>query len=102
MDYESNPLNLVSKLKMAASVDSIEIFNNLATKIGNLKVVRTEGDWDIFSRTLDELNSINYRYTVVTSPIVCKIEIITPFFQQNILESCVISEPMLQFYPYRR
>ncbi|KAJ8953878.1 hypothetical protein NQ318_019118 [Aromia moschata] len=53
---------------MAGSVDSAEIFSNVSFKIGNLLFGRTEEDRAILSKALDELNSINYRYTVVTNP----------------------------------
>ncbi|CAG9838730.1 unnamed protein product [Diabrotica balteata] len=53
---------------MAANVDSSEIFNKLSSKITNLLHGRTEGDRSILSKTLDDLNSLNYRYTVVTNP----------------------------------
>ncbi|KAJ8916078.1 hypothetical protein NQ315_004444, partial [Exocentrus adspersus] len=53
---------------MAVNVDSTEIFSNLSSKIGNLLFGRREGDWTLLSNTLDELNSINYRYTVVRNP----------------------------------
>lgn len=62
---------------MAVSVDSTEIFSNLSSKIGNLLFGRTEGDWNILSKTLDELNSINYRYIVVTSPTVSGVQNLT-------------------------
>ncbi|CAG9863491.1 unnamed protein product [Phyllotreta striolata] len=53
---------------MAASVDSCEIFNNVSSQIVNLLHGRTDSDRNILSRALDELNSLNYRYAIVTNP----------------------------------
>ncbi|VEN58082.1 unnamed protein product [Callosobruchus maculatus] len=53
---------------MAAFSDNSEIFSNLSSKIINLFLRRTEGNQDIISKTLDDLNSLNYRYPIITNP----------------------------------
>jgi hypothetical protein len=55
---------------MAASNDICEIFNTLSAKITQLLFGRTKNDRGVINKTLDELNSINYKYTVVTNPTV--------------------------------
>ncbi|CAG9812627.1 unnamed protein product [Phaedon cochleariae] len=52
---------------MAAVVDNSINFSNISSKIGNLLFGRTEGDRKNLSKYLDELNSINYRYPVVSN-----------------------------------
>ncbi|CAH2014448.1 unnamed protein product [Acanthoscelides obtectus] len=52
---------------MAASFDNSEIFSNLSSKIINLFLRRTEGNQDLISKTLDDLNSLNYRYPIITN-----------------------------------
>nr|CAI5828887.1 unnamed protein product [Callosobruchus analis] len=47
---------------MAALSDNSEIFSNLSSKIINLFLRRTEGNQDIISKTLDDLNSLNYSF----------------------------------------
>jgi hypothetical protein len=53
---------------MAASNDTCEIFNTLSAKITQLLFGRTKNDRGVINKTLGELNSINYKYTVVTNP----------------------------------
>ncbi|RZC35907.1 HEAT repeat-containing protein 6 [Asbolus verrucosus] len=53
---------------MAARNDSPELFNNLSSKITQLLYGRTKNDRSIINKTLDELNSFNYKYAIVTNP----------------------------------
>lgn len=46
-------------------MDVPEVFDHLSSKIGQLLFGRTEGDRNIISKTLDDLNSLNYHYPVV-------------------------------------
>lgn len=48
----------------------IQNFNILTGKLNNLFFGRTEVDRQILEKVLDDLNLINYRYTVLTSPTV--------------------------------
>ncbi|KAI4455964.1 malaria antigen-related [Holotrichia oblita] len=53
---------------MAALRDTSVIFDNLSTKFTNLLYSRTEGDSKLISKTLDELNSLNYKYQIIANP----------------------------------
>lgn len=56
---------------MAAFVDDIpEIFNNLSSKITQLRYGRTEDDRKLINKTLDELRTLNYKQSIVTNPTV--------------------------------
>lgn len=55
---------------MAALRDSAVIFDNLSTKFTNLLYSRTEGDSKLISKTLEELNSLNYKYQIIANPTV--------------------------------
>ncbi|KAG5900627.1 hypothetical protein JTB14_005905 [Gonioctena quinquepunctata] len=52
---------------MATNIDNTTVFNSLITKIGNILHGRTEGDRCVLSKTLDDLNSLNYKFPVVTN-----------------------------------
>lgn len=43
----------------------MENFDHLSSKIGQLLFARTEGDRSIILKTLDDLNSLNYRYPII-------------------------------------
>ncbi|KRT79059.1 HEAT domain-containing protein [Oryctes borbonicus] len=53
---------------MATLRDSFTIFDNLSTKFTNLLYGRTEGDSKLINKTLDELNSLNYKLNIITNP----------------------------------
>ncbi|XP_044253365.1 HEAT repeat-containing protein 6 [Tribolium madens] len=53
---------------MAATSDSRELFNSLSSKITQLSYGRSKNDRSVINAILDELNSFNYKYPIVTSP----------------------------------
>lgn len=55
---------------MASKSDGQEIFDNLLSKFSQLLYGRKEDDRSRINKALDDLNSLDYRYLIVTNPIV--------------------------------
>lgn len=55
---------------MASKSDGQEIFDNLLSKFSQLLYGRKEDDRSRINKALDDLNSLDYRYLIVTNPTV--------------------------------
>ncbi|KAK9885381.1 hypothetical protein WA026_010880 [Henosepilachna vigintioctopunctata] len=54
---------------MTTLIDEREKFKALTSKIGHLFIERSEGDWKLLNKTLEDLNALNYKNALVENPI---------------------------------
>lgn len=79
-------------------------FDELSAKFLHLLYERTEGDRNLINKTLDELNSMNYRYPMVKNSTVRSIYYLKLYAHHlfHYLESCSFDKHMLLFNTSRR